>query len=172
MSHKPSIRLHLISLACIAVAAGALVASGEKAVAQSDAAAGASIFQSQCSVCHSDKPGVNGFGPTLAGAVGRKAAAIPGFAYTSALKSSGLVWDDSNLDQFLTDSAKKVAGTAMAVTIASAAARADLIAYLKTLGVDRAGGCGTDGRGERKGHGADTGGPRRREAARLALRHT
>ena len=37
--------------------------------------------------------------------------------------------------QFLTDPAKKVAGTAMAVSIASGADRANLIAYLKTLEV-------------------------------------
>jgi alcohol dehydrogenase (cytochrome c) len=133
MSNTFSIRLHLTRFAYFTLAAGTLIAGGEKALAQSDVGAGASIFQSQCSVCHSDKPGVNGFGPTLAGVVGRKAAAIPGFSYTSALKSSGLVWDDSNLDQFLTDSAKKVAGTAMAVSIPSATVRANLIAYLTTL---------------------------------------
>jgi len=133
MSNTSSIRLHLTRFAYFTLAAGILIAGGERALAQSDAGAGASIFQSQCSVCHSDKPGVNGFGPTLAGVVGRNAAAIPGFSYTSALKSSGLVWDDSNLDQFLTDSAKKVVGTAMAVSIPSATVRANLIAYLTTL---------------------------------------
>jgi alcohol dehydrogenase (cytochrome c) len=133
MSNTSGIALRLTGFAYVTLAAGALIAGGGKALAQSDAGVGASIFQSQCSVCHSDKPGVNGFGPTLAGVVGRKAAAIPGFTYTSALKSSGLVWDDSNLDQFLTDSGKKVAGTAMAVSIPSAATRANLIAYLQTL---------------------------------------
>jgi alcohol dehydrogenase (cytochrome c) len=76
---------------------------------------------------------VNGFGPTLAGVVGRRAAAIPGFDYTNALKNSGLNWDRPNLDQFLTNSAQKVPGTAMAVSIASAADRANLITYLSTL---------------------------------------
>jgi alcohol dehydrogenase (cytochrome c) len=76
---------------------------------------------------------VNGFGPTLAGVVGRGAAVIPGFDYTGALKNSGLIWDRANLDQFLTNSAQKVPGTAMAVSIASAADRANLITYLSTL---------------------------------------
>ena len=106
---------------------------GGGAFAQGTAAEGAKVFQSQCAVCHSDRPGVNGFGPTLAGVVGRPAATIPGFDYTGSLKSSGLTWDRPNLDQFLANSAQKVPGTAMAVSIASAADRANLITYLGTL---------------------------------------
>jgi alcohol dehydrogenase (cytochrome c) len=101
--------------------------------AADDPANGSKIFASQCAVCHSDKPGLNGFGPSLAGVVGRSAAVIPGFKYTSALRNSGLNWNAMNLDQFLTDSAKKVPGTAMAVSISAASERSDLIAYLSTL---------------------------------------
>jgi len=104
-----------------------------QALADGDAAAGNRIFQAQCVVCHSDKPGVNGFGPTLAGVVGRAAAAIAGFDYSSALRNSRLTWDAATLDQFLADAPKKVPGTAMAVSIASSTDRADLIAYLSTL---------------------------------------
>jgi alcohol dehydrogenase (cytochrome c) len=134
MSNEPSIGLHVTRLSYFALAAALfyLVSSGHT-LAQGNPGEGASVFQSQCSVCHSDRPGVNGFGPTLAGVVGRRAAAIPGFDYTSSLKSSGLVWDRPNLDQFLTNSAQKVPGTAMAVSIASAADRANLITYLSTL---------------------------------------
>ena len=80
------------------------------------AAAGRTLFQQQCSVCHSDQAGVNGFGPSLAGIVGRKAAGTPGFDYTSALRNSGLTWDPSNLDQFLADSAKKVSAACTSAT--------------------------------------------------------
>jgi alcohol dehydrogenase (cytochrome c) len=104
-----------------------------QAWADGDAAAGNRIFQAQCVVCHSDKPGVNGFGPTLAGVVGRAAAAIAGFDYSSALRNSRLTWDAATLDQFLADAPKKVPGTAMAVSIASSTDRADLIAHLSTL---------------------------------------
>jgi cytochrome c2 len=103
------------------------------ALADGGAIAGNKIFQAQCSVCHSDKPGVNGFGPSLAGVVGRQAASIPGFDSSTALKNSHLTWDAATLDQFLTDAPKKVPGTAMAVAIASSTERADLIAYLSTL---------------------------------------
>jgi cytochrome c2 len=133
MSNEPSIGLRPTRLAHLAFAAVLFCLQGGGAFAQGTAAEGARVFQSQCAVCHSDRPGVNGFGPTLAGVVGRPAATIPGFDYTSSLKSSGLTWDRPNLDQFLTNSAQKVPGTAMAVSIASAADRANLITYLGTL---------------------------------------
>jgi alcohol dehydrogenase (cytochrome c) len=134
MSDEPSIGLHVARLSSFAFAALLFYLAGSgHALAQGNAAEGAGVFQSQCSVCHSDRPGVNGFGPTLAGVVGRRAAAIPGFDYTNSLKSAGLTWDRPNLDQFLTNSAQKVPGTAMAVSIASAADRANLITYLSTL---------------------------------------
>ena len=124
MSNEPSIVLQLPRLTHFAfIAALFCLQGGGGAFAQGTAGEGARVFQSQCAVCHSDRPAVNGFGPTLAGVVGRTAATIPGFDYTSSLKNSGLTWDRPNLDQFLTNSAQKVPGTAMAVSIASAAAR-------------------------------------------------
>jgi alcohol dehydrogenase (cytochrome c) len=110
-----------------------LLAWAPPALAADDAAAGSKIFTTQCGVCHSNQAGVNGFGPSLAGVVGRRAAAIPGFKYTTALKNSDLTWSTANLDQFFTDSAKKVPGTAMAVAIPQASDRSDLIAYLSSL---------------------------------------
>jgi alcohol dehydrogenase (cytochrome c) len=71
------------------------------AVAADDAAAAGRIFDAQCTVCHSNQPGVNGFGPSLAGVVGRGAAIIRDFKYTSALRNSGVTWTTANLDQFL-----------------------------------------------------------------------
>jgi alcohol dehydrogenase (cytochrome c) len=107
---------------------------GHSAVlADDNAAAGSRIFAAQCAVCHSNQPGVNGFGPSLAGIVGRSAAVIPNFSYTSALRNSGVTWTTANLDQFLTDSAKRVPGTAMAVSLPAPSDRSDLIAYLSTL---------------------------------------
>jgi alcohol dehydrogenase (cytochrome c) len=131
MPRTSSARLRVSASSALAVASFLLGQSG--AWAEGDAPAGNKIFQAQCAVCHSDKPGINGFGPTLAGVVGRKVAAIPGVDYTSALKNSGLTWDATTLDQFLTDPAKKVPGTAMAVSIPAAVDRSDLIAFLSTL---------------------------------------
>jgi alcohol dehydrogenase (cytochrome c) len=124
-----------IAYACrrIATFAVPLLLTCTVARADGDAGSGDKVFQAQCSVCHSDKPNVNGFGPSLAGVIGRKAASAPGFSYTSALSNSGLTWDAGSLDQFLTDPAVKVPGTAMAAKLAQPD-RSDLIAYLSTLG--------------------------------------
>jgi cytochrome c len=62
---------------------------------------GPPIAFAQCISCHSVKPGVNGVGPSLHGVVGRKAASLPGYAYSEPLKNSGLTWDDATLDKWL-----------------------------------------------------------------------
>jgi len=92
------------------------------------------VVFAQCMSCHSVKPGVNGLGPSLAGVFGRKAASEPTFAYSDALKSSGLTWNEANLDKWLTGPMVMVPGTKM--TFAGQpdpAKRQELIEYLKTL---------------------------------------
>ncbi len=119
----------------VALSAGAY-AQGD--TANSDTAQGQKMFQAQCASCHTVKPGVNGFGPSLAGVVGRAAGKAPNFTYTSAMANSGLTWDDATLDTFLTSSTQKVPGTSMPVAIADAEVRASIIAYLKTVGAGAA----------------------------------
>jgi cytochrome c len=88
----------------------------------------------QCVACHAVEPGRNGIGPTLAGVFGRKAAALPGVTYSPALKQSGLTWDEATLDPWLEAPAKMVPGTRMVYPgLRDPAARAEVIAYLKTL---------------------------------------
>ena len=101
--------------------------------AAQDAAAGVGVFQTYCGVCHSvDKPARNKIGPSLLGVVGRKAGAVAGFAYSSAMKAQGPVWTAANLDAFLAAPAKAVPGTNMAFAgVKDAAKRASLVAYLK-----------------------------------------
>lgn len=74
------------------------------AVAQ-DAGAGAAVFKSQCSICHSPQAGRNMVGPSLFGIVGRQAGTIAGFHYSPANKESGLTWDAATLDRYLTSPA-------------------------------------------------------------------
>ncbi|HUR04109.1 MAG TPA: c-type cytochrome, partial [Nonomuraea sp.] len=54
-----------------------------------------------CAACHSIEPGKNGIGPSLAGVFGAKAGHVASFDYSDAMESSGLTWNQANLDRFL-----------------------------------------------------------------------
>src|SRR6202521_219842 len=105
-----------------------------RASAAGDAAAGKTVFANQCSSCHTTEVGKNGFGPSLAGVLGRKAGSLGGFNFSPAMAQAGLTWDDKTLDEFLTSSTTKVPGTSMPVSLPNATDRANVIAYLETLG--------------------------------------
>jgi cytochrome c len=62
---------------------------------------------------------------------GRRAGAVADFAYSRALRESGLVWTPLSLEAWLTDPTGFVAGTTMAFAgYRSPEDRRDLIAYL------------------------------------------
>lgn len=99
-----------------------------------DAGNGERVFQAQCSVCHSIKPGRNVVGPSLFGVVGRHSGRVPGFPYSAANLGSGLTWDPATLDRYLTAPRKVVPGTRMTYPgLKDARKRADLIAFLARL---------------------------------------
>jgi cytochrome c len=100
--------------------------------AQDDAAAGEKVF-AHCTACHSNKPGENKIGPSLAGVYGRKSAAEPGYGYSSALKGLNITWDEKTLDEFLHGPSKFVRGTKMVYSVPDEKDRLDVIAYLKAL---------------------------------------
>jgi alcohol dehydrogenase (cytochrome c) len=112
----------------------AMLISGTHAYAQGDAAAGKTVFENQCSSCHASEPGKQGFGPSLAGVIGRQSGTLAGFSYTPAMANAHLTWDARTLDEFLASSTRKVPGTSMPVALPNETARADVIAYLGTLG--------------------------------------
>ena len=121
---------HLLSGAF--VAGIALTAAGQT-VAQ-DAAAGATVFKTQCGVCHSAVQGRTLSGPSLFGVVGRASGTAPGFTYSPAMKSAGLTWDAATLDRYITSPAIVVPHSRMIYPgLKDARQRADLIAYLATL---------------------------------------
>ena len=109
------------------------IASACPALAAEDVGAGQEIYQAQCLACHSNQPGVNGIGPSLAGVAERKAGSLSGFHYTPAISGSGLTWDAKTFIQFLADPTKLVPGTAMTVMVPDETGRANLYAYLATL---------------------------------------
>lgn len=104
------------------------------APAEASAAVAPAAF-AQCRACHSvEQGGPNGVGPNLWGVFGKPAAQHAGFAYSPAMKSAGLTWDQSTLDTYLKAPMKTVPGTRMAFAgINDDAKRADVIDYLKTL---------------------------------------
>ena len=109
----------------VLLAALSTMALASSAMAQSS---GAETFEDRCSMCHI--LGATGQGPNLKGVVGRKAGSAPGFTYTAALKTSGLIWSPANLDKFLTNPNALVPGTAMLARVNDAAQRESLIRYL------------------------------------------
>jgi cytochrome c len=101
-----------------------------------DAAKGEQVFR-RCRACHAVGPAArNKSGPQLNGVVGRKAATVPGFNYSDAMKekaAGGLVWTDQNLMAYLQAPDAFIPNGVMASAgIKDPAQLRDLIAYLKT----------------------------------------
>lgn len=115
-------------------AASPTTAAARPAAAATSAAAAAPPMWAVCSACHAVAPGEHGIGPSLAGVFGTKAGAKAGFAYSDAMKSSGLTWNQATLDRYLTDPRGVVPGTTMAYAgLKNDAQRAAVIDYLKSL---------------------------------------
>ncbi len=93
-----------------------------------DTAHGAVIYEA-CQDCHSLDE--NGVGPRHRGVYGRRAGSVPDYAYSAALKNSGIVWNDETLDKWLTHPQAFVPGAKMFYHLANPADRADVIAFLK-----------------------------------------
>lgn len=88
----------------------------------------------QCTACHSTTPGKTLIGPSLAGVYGHKAGQGAGFQFSDAMKNSGMVLNEKNLDAFLANPSAKVPGTIMAFAgIKDEEQREAIIDYLKTL---------------------------------------
>ena len=98
-----------------------------------DPAAGQRAF-AVCQACHATEAGAARIGPTMHAVVGRRAAALPGFSYSQALRDSGVVWTPEKLFQFLESPRRVVPHNRMTFAgVGDPQRRADLIAYLGTL---------------------------------------
>ena len=96
-----------------------------------DAAKGKRIFN-KCKSCHVANKKKNRVGPHLVGLFGRKAGTVEKYKYSKAMKAAGFVWDESSLDEYLTNPKKYVKGTKMAFAgLKKKADRENVIAYLK-----------------------------------------
>jgi len=98
-----------------------------------DSAKGKKLF-TKCKACHNADAPKNKVGPYLVGIVGRKAGTADGYTkYSKAIKDSGIVWDEANLDKWLTNPKGMYPGTKMIYPgLKKAEDRADVIEYLKT----------------------------------------
>lgn len=87
----------------------------------------------QCVACHDIAPGgIPKVGPHLAGLFGRKAGTVQGLVISPALETSGVVWDEKTLDQWLEKPTSLIPGIIMVIPgIEKAQDRADLIAYME-----------------------------------------
>ena len=102
----------------------------EPELAAADPARG-EVLALACAACHQFREKVTLIGPHLHGVFGRPAASVEGFAYSPALRQSGLVWTPRSLEAWLADPSGFVEGTTMAFTgYRSAEDRRDLIAFL------------------------------------------
>ena len=101
-----------------------------------DVTAGKAIFDKTCANCHSTEAGVNKVGPTLFDIVGRPVASVHGYDYSKKMRAigkEGKVWDDKQLNTYLTNPREVLHGVKMFFSLPDAKDRADVIAYLNTL---------------------------------------
>jgi cytochrome c len=116
----------------IGLTAGAVLLAAFAALGgeKDDAVAGRTAFEKRCTGCHAldhEKTG-----PRLAGVVGRRVGAVPAFPYSDAVKNAGLVWNETNLDKWLTDPESLIPDNDMTFRLDNRAERAAIIAFLKS----------------------------------------
>lgn len=95
---------------------------------------GPEAFNNNCRTCHSWKPGDNRLGPSLHGVIGRKAGTAEGFNYSSAVKASGITWDEASLDKFIANPSAVIPNNNMKPFggVGDAATRKKIIDFLKS----------------------------------------
>lgn len=92
---------------------------------------GRQLFDQRCAACHALS--TNKTGPMLGGIFGRRAGTAPAYSYSPALAKAGLDWSAANLDRWLADPRKFIAGARMPIRVLDAPSRKDIIAYLRKV---------------------------------------
>lgn len=112
-----------------------LVLSAALAEAAAADEQGEQVFNNNCRTCHTWKKDDNRLGPNLYDIFGRKAGSASGFAYSQALKSSGVTWDEATLDQFIANPESVVANNNMKpfTGISDESTRKKIIDFLKSV---------------------------------------
>lgn len=104
--------------------------------------AGKKVFL-KCAVCHGIGDTKKPVGPSLNNVIGRTAGTEPDFlakkgaGYSKAMIAAGeggLVWDEAQIAEYITDPKKKIPGNKMAFPgLKKEQERLDVIAYIKTF---------------------------------------
>lgn len=106
-------------------------------LAQGDATKGEKEFK-KCMSCHSiEEGGKNKTGPNLWNVMNRGVAAAEGYKYSKGLtkwSEENTEWTPELMDEWLTNSKKLVKGTKMMYKNKKEKSRADIIAYLQSMG--------------------------------------
>jgi cytochrome c len=122
------------SLTRLSLAIIALLLGSQTSHAGGDPKRGADEFAQDCAICHSAMAGKNKMSPSLFAVVGRKAGSMTDFAYSEAMKQSGIDWTPDKLDAFIAAPKQLVPGNKMPFGgISEEQERADIITYLSTL---------------------------------------
>jgi len=128
-----------LSLLCVAVwTSASAIGCGQESDAGATVAAthsesgldGGALFERNCVQCHSESVEI---GPPLRGVYGRRAASVPGFNYTQALRDSNIRWSRENLLLLMLKPQELVPGVNMVQSSLDREA-AELVAkYLESL---------------------------------------
>ena len=97
---------------------------------------GDALFVKRCGGCHyldDDKEG-----PRLRHIYGAKAGNVASFKYSSALKSSHVVWDEATLDKWLANTDSVVPDNDLDFRVSKPEERAAIIQYLKSVSTPHA----------------------------------
>lgn len=107
------------------------------ALAQGDATKGEKEFK-KCKACHSiEEGGKNKTGPNLWNVMNRGVAVVEDYKYSKGLtkwSEDNPEWTPELMDEWLTNSKKLVKGTKMNYRNKKEKSRADIIAYLQSMG--------------------------------------
>jgi len=115
----------------LTILTGVVCATIAMAASVKDAGRGRDTFEKRCTGCHAlDSIKV---GPPLRGVYGSNAGKNRQFAYSDAVKNASVIWDESTLDRWLTDTESVIPGNDMAFRLNDPIERANIIAYLRQL---------------------------------------
>jgi cytochrome c len=127
-------RLTPFAAALLFALLGAGASMAQPAADAASVAKGKRLFM-RCAACHDTTDnGAPRTGPHLKGIFGRPMANLADYKYSPGLKAKGQVWDEAQLNAWLTRPTAVVPGTTMAfIGMSDAGERKALIDYLRTV---------------------------------------